>query len=343
MGETTARLGCRVAGPASRAGSPRALFVLCRRSIRAPISPSDAAPRLRRWPDSETMWDAQVEYLSDRGYRCVTLTLPHYGGRGTPREAVRTRLAEQAESRAPREPPWARAPALTGGLVCGCDRQVRWGYDFDELAEICGRTMVASLECAEQEQCVLVIHDWGCHIGHFMQRTHQQYVSKIVAMDVGPPTTRCGGARPHPPNGRWHARSDSSAAPSSECNQMHIGCSSDCVLWGLQAAVAQRPAPDAHHGLHLPVLARHRFRALCHRPDRRPAHWRRHDPVSLCTAPHSASAARSCAQRNGGELTAGRVSRVRLCIKCIGDRHHRRSNPLPSLPSSPLAPPTGVD
>ena len=67
------------------------------------------------WPDNHRMWDAQVEQLSLK-YRCVTITLPHFGGRGQP----------------------AAAPA--------------WGYDFDELAALCGRTMRASLTAAGRYQ-----------------------------------------------------------------------------------------------------------------------------------------------------------------------------------------------
>ena len=86
------------------------------------------------WPDNHRMWDAQVEHLSAQGYRCVTITLPHFGGRGQP----------------------AAAPA--------------WGYDFDELAALCGRTMRASLTAAGRYQGTLVIHDWGCHVGFMLQR-----------------------------------------------------------------------------------------------------------------------------------------------------------------------------
>eukprot|EP01045_Picozoa_sp_COSAG04_P001006 COSAG04_NODE_30_length_35898_cov_42.288053_5_plen_211_part_00 len=86
------------------------------------------------WPDNHRMWDAQVEHLSVQGYRCVTITLPHFGGRGQP----------------------AAAPA--------------WGYDFDELAALCGRTMRASLTAAGRYQGTLVIHDWGCHVGFMLQR-----------------------------------------------------------------------------------------------------------------------------------------------------------------------------
>ena len=82
----------------------------------------------------------------------MTITLPNFGGRGTP------------------------------------DGAGAWGYTFDELAALCGRTMKASLLEAGQLQGTLVIHDWGCHIGFLLQRMHPELVTRIVAMDVGTPT-----------------------------------------------------------------------------------------------------------------------------------------------------------
>ena len=104
------------------------------------------------WPDNASIWESQVIHLSQNGYRCVTITLPHFGGRGRPAGAV------------------------------------PWGYDFDELAALCGRTMRASLAQAGQKQGTLVLHDWGCHIGFSLQRLYPELVRRVVAVDVGLPT-----------------------------------------------------------------------------------------------------------------------------------------------------------
>ena len=104
------------------------------------------------WPDNASIWESQVAHLSQKGYRCVTITLPNFGGRGRP------------------------------------DGAVPWGYDFDELAEMCGRTMKASLAQSKQQQGTLVLHDWGCHIGFLLERLHPELVRRVVAMDVGLPT-----------------------------------------------------------------------------------------------------------------------------------------------------------
>lgn len=104
------------------------------------------------WPDNASMWDAQVHHMSGKGYRCVTLTLPHFSGRGDP-----------------------------GGAA------VPWGYSFEELAELCGRTLSKSLGEAGQKAGTLVIHDWGCYVGFYLQRLHPDLVKRIVAMDVGTP------------------------------------------------------------------------------------------------------------------------------------------------------------
>jgi pimeloyl-ACP methyl ester carboxylesterase len=107
------------------------------------------------WPDNAGMWDAQVQHLSEKGYRCVTLTLPHFSGRGDPDGSA-----------------------------------VPWGYTFEELAQMCGRTLKQSLQAAGQESATLVIHDWGCYVGFYVQRLHPELVGRIVAMDVGSPPMR---------------------------------------------------------------------------------------------------------------------------------------------------------
>lgn len=104
------------------------------------------------WPDNASIWESQVTHLSQDGYRCVTITLPHFGGRGRPAGAV------------------------------------PWGYDFDELAALCGRTMRASLAQSGQKQGTLVLHDWGCHIGFSLERLYPELVRRVVAVDVGMPT-----------------------------------------------------------------------------------------------------------------------------------------------------------
>jgi len=97
------------------------------------------------WPDNKEVFDAQRSHLSTR-YRCVTVDLPHFG---------------------------AEIPG-----------QSRWGYDFDELADMCADALRRCLKEAGQQHATLVIHDWGSFIGQRLQRKYPHLVSRMVVMDV---------------------------------------------------------------------------------------------------------------------------------------------------------------
>jgi pimeloyl-ACP methyl ester carboxylesterase len=115
------------------------------------------------WPDNAGLWDAQVAHFTALGYRCVTLTLPHFGGR-----------------------------AELGGAA-GAIALCPWGYTFEELAEICARTLDATLRGTGQGRATLVVHDWGSYLGFYTQRLRPELVRRMVVMDVGAPATKRQG------------------------------------------------------------------------------------------------------------------------------------------------------
>jgi len=121
------------------------------------------------WPDDETLWDEQVSYFKDR-YRCVRVTMPHFAGRSKAKEL-------------------------------GHDKKT-WGYDFSEAGDILAATMrreAAEAEADGRERAMtLVLHDWGVFWGLMAQRRCPELVKRVVAMDVGPPSSLASGWRTLP-------------------------------------------------------------------------------------------------------------------------------------------------
>eukprot|EP00746_Dinoflagellata_sp_MGD_P057757 gnl/MRDRNA2_/MRDRNA2_24836_c0_seq1.p1 gnl/MRDRNA2_/MRDRNA2_24836_c0~~gnl/MRDRNA2_/MRDRNA2_24836_c0_seq1.p1 ORF type:complete len:405 (+),score=65.94 gnl/MRDRNA2_/MRDRNA2_24836_c0_seq1:169-1215(+) len=97
------------------------------------------------WPDNSNVFSAQVEFFESE-YRCVTVDLPHFG----------------------------RPSTLYS----------RWGYDLEELADMCAAALRKSLQSVAQDSAILVLHDWGSVIGMNLQRKYPGLVSKMVIIDV---------------------------------------------------------------------------------------------------------------------------------------------------------------
>lgn len=107
---------------------------------------------LHGWPDDGRLWDTTVEVVG-RDYRCVTVTLPHFGGR---EEAKRM----------------------------GYDP---WGYDFDDMADIIAETIYAT--CTQKTPLTMVMFDWGAIYGFTLLKRHPTLVRRVVCIDIGPQTS----------------------------------------------------------------------------------------------------------------------------------------------------------
>ena len=97
------------------------------------------------WPDDPSLWDAQAAYFSQRGYRCLRVTMPHYGGRAD--------AAARGDLDAPT------------GFFPDCD----W-------AALCPRLAESVREHCGGRPVILVIHDWGSVWGFYLQ----QYAPELV-------------------------------------------------------------------------------------------------------------------------------------------------------------------
>jgi hypothetical protein len=104
------------------------------------------------WPDEPSLWQSQSDYFSSRGYRCLRVTLPHYGGRA--------------------------AATVSGDSDAPWD-SCNWGTLTSRLTDTVRR------HC-QGRRVVLVIHDWGSVYGFFLQLMAPELVKAVVAMDVGP-------------------------------------------------------------------------------------------------------------------------------------------------------------
>jgi pimeloyl-ACP methyl ester carboxylesterase len=139
-------------------------------TIDEPAGPSAAAPEgsddpefeppeqlffIHGWPDDPSLWDAQVAYFSQRGYRCLRVTMPHYGGRQD--------AGANGDLAAPT------------GFFPDCD----WGA-------LCPRLAEAVRENCDGRRVTLVIHDWGSVWGFYLQQFAPHLFKAVVAMDVGP-------------------------------------------------------------------------------------------------------------------------------------------------------------
>ena len=97
------------------------------------------------WPDDASLWDAQAAYFSQRGYRCLRVSMPHYGGR------------DDAAA--------AGDLAADTGFLPDCN----WSAMCPRLAE-------AVRENCSGRPVTLVIHDWGSVWGFYLQ----QYAPELV-------------------------------------------------------------------------------------------------------------------------------------------------------------------
>jgi len=118
-----------------------------------PVSVDGSGPEtlffIHGWPDDEHLWDAQVAHFKSR-YRCLRITMPHFGGREAAKEL-------------------------------GFER----GLDFTEAAGVLAATIRRE---AAGQPLTLVIHDWGCVWGFLAQERCPELVKAVVAMDVGHPS-----------------------------------------------------------------------------------------------------------------------------------------------------------
>jgi hypothetical protein len=107
------------------------------------------------WPDDASLWDGQVAHFSRRGYRCLRLTMPHFGGRDD---------------------------AGTNGDLGG---PVGFFPDCD-WAALCPRLAGAVREHCGGRPVTLVIHDWGSVWGFYLQ----QYAPELVKAVRAPAASR---------------------------------------------------------------------------------------------------------------------------------------------------------
>lgn len=93
-------------------------------------------------------------------YKCMLVTMPHFAGR-------------------------VRAKEL------GADPN---GYTFLQGADI----LAAAVKANSDKPVVLVIHDWGCFWGFFLQAKYPELVKAVVALDVGYPDILLGSYKQAP-------------------------------------------------------------------------------------------------------------------------------------------------
>eukprot|EP00929_Paragymnodinium_shiwhaense_P099883 TRINITY_DN6179_c0_g1_i12.p1 TRINITY_DN6179_c0_g1~~TRINITY_DN6179_c0_g1_i12.p1 ORF type:complete len:319 (-),score=14.17 TRINITY_DN6179_c0_g1_i12:153-1109(-) len=106
------------------------------------------------WPDDERCWDEVVDYYAgQKGYRCVTITMPHY--------------------------------AKSEGLLCS--KWPRLGYNMDGIADLLYDALLASRrpDHPEDPLPLLFIHDWGSLYGFWLHTKYPQCVQAIVTFDIG--------------------------------------------------------------------------------------------------------------------------------------------------------------
>lgn len=108
------------------------------------------------------MFSDQIDYLSQRGYRCLFYTLPWFG---TLEEAT-----EEAERKG----------------------YSRWGYSLNQTVDALALGLHAVLEAAKSEDpssthlhaATLVAHDWGAFHGQLLKARHPHLVSQSIILDV---------------------------------------------------------------------------------------------------------------------------------------------------------------
>lgn len=97
------------------------------------------------WPDSKEVWKEQVKFFS-KNYHCVTIDLLWYGD---------------------------YVPGMT-----------KWGFTYEETADIISNTIRRSLKKTGQKKAILVIHDWGSLLGTLIERKVPDLISKMIVLDV---------------------------------------------------------------------------------------------------------------------------------------------------------------
>lgn len=111
--------------------------------------PKETLFYIHGWPDNKEVFAKQREHFQGR-YRCVFVDLPHFGSPEATKDA---------------------------GFAS-------WGYDLEELADMCAGALQRALAEAQHEQATLVIHDWGGMIGMILQQKYPHLVKRMVVMDV---------------------------------------------------------------------------------------------------------------------------------------------------------------
>lgn len=139
-------------------GAPRCRAAAGRILPAVVLEPAQGSPRNRPavfihgWPDSPALWRSQMEALSLRGHRCVSIALPGY----PPDGACRSESANE----------WLKDTPT-----------------FDSAVADVAATMRAHV--GEDGEAELICHDWGCVIGYRVQKRFPELVARMVALDVG--------------------------------------------------------------------------------------------------------------------------------------------------------------
>ena len=117
---------------------------------------------LHGWPDDASLWDLQVEDLKS-SFRCIRLTLPGFEAGAAPSSGIdRLNFAGLVAS---------LAAAITSIIESEKDAHA------DHPTENDGKVF-------------LVGHDWGAYLSYLLQASHQELISKLVTIDIGPSVGR---------------------------------------------------------------------------------------------------------------------------------------------------------
>lgn len=127
--------------------------------LRGPAQPKEGRRLVvfvHGWPDSPSMFEAQLARLASKGHRCIALPLPGYplgkeGGNGV-------------------EYP-------VGGSRMRCPT-------FEDAVRDIAATIISHLDQTKQKKVVLVCHDWGCVVGLRLWKSHADIIDKIALLDV---------------------------------------------------------------------------------------------------------------------------------------------------------------
>jgi len=96
------------------------------------------------WPDHGGIWAPYIDHFK-KTHRCVWYDMPGFG-------------------------------KPTG--------RFDWGYSFEQMADITGRTLQVALKDEGKETAIVMSHDWGAAVSELMTRKNSHLVEKLVLHDV---------------------------------------------------------------------------------------------------------------------------------------------------------------